>query len=119
MARKNTLLLDLDNWDLVVDSAGNIAVASPPYSLAQDVASACKLFKGEQWYRTEAGVPYFQEILGKMPPQSLVQAQLEKAAMTVPGVASARCIITAFENRGVSAQILFVDESGAANSVNI
>jgi len=56
----DTLLLDLDNWDLTVDAAGNWAVASPPYAIAQDVASAIKTFQlqagpndpvlGECWY---------------------------------------------------------------------
>ena len=40
----NTLLLDLTNWDLLVDASGNIAVASDPYSVAQDVASAVRVF---------------------------------------------------------------------------
>lgn len=32
----STLLLDTLAWDLAVDAAGNIAVATEPYSLAQD-----------------------------------------------------------------------------------
>jgi len=72
MALLNTLLLDQTAWDLVIDSNGNIAMASPPYSLAQDVASAIKLFQGELWYDTSKGIPYFNEILGHMPPLSLL-----------------------------------------------
>jgi len=34
MTRYNTLLLDRSAWDLVLDSSGNIAMASPAYSLA-------------------------------------------------------------------------------------
>ena len=40
-----TLLLRPDTWDLTLDSAGNIAVAENPYALAQDAASAIKLFQ--------------------------------------------------------------------------
>ena len=40
----NTLLLDQTAWDLVLDSAGNIALAAVPYARAQDVASAIKTF---------------------------------------------------------------------------
>ncbi len=29
---QNTLLLDIAAWDLVLDSAGNIALAQPPYA---------------------------------------------------------------------------------------
>lgn len=117
MARLNTLLLDRTQWDLCLDSAGNIAMASPPYSLAQDVASAVRLFLGELWYNTDAGIPYFEDVLGHLPPPSLMRAYIERAALTVPGVVSARCIISAFADRTVTGQIQFIDETGAANGV--
>lgn len=115
--RYNTLLLDRSAWDLVIDSYGNIAMAQPEYSLAQDVASAARLFLGELWYSTKKGVPYFEEILGKLPPASVLTGYIEKAALTVPGVVSARCIIQSFDSRTVSGQIQFIDETGAANGV--
>ena len=118
MTRLNTLLLDRTAWDLCLDSAGNIAMASPPYSLAQDVASAVRLFLGELWYNTAAGIPYFEDVLGHLPPPSLMRAYIERAALTVPGVVSARCIISAFSDRTVTGQIQFIDETGAANNVS-
>lgn len=116
--RYNTLLLDLDNWDLVIDSAGNVAVASPPYSLAQDVASAIRLFLGEQWYASDTGVPYYSEILGKLPSQSLFIKMLEAAALRVPGVSMVRVILSTFSNRIVSGQVQFIDEAGVTNNVS-
>lgn len=118
MTMYKTLLLDRTKWDLVIDSAGNIAVASPPYSLAQDVASAVRLFLRELYYDTTKGVPYFDDILGKLPPLSLLTAKLEAAALTVPGVVSARAIISTFEARNVTGQVQFIDETGAANNVS-
>ncbi len=118
MARLDTLLLDQSAWDLVIDSNGNIAIASPPYSLAQDVASAIKLFLGELWYDTSKGIPYFDEVLGHMPPLSLLTGYIENAALTVPGVVSAKCIITTLDNRAVTGEIRFIDELGAINAVN-
>ena len=117
MTRYNTLLLDQDQWDLVIDSAGNIAMASPPYALAQDVASAVRLFLGELWYDTGKGIPYFEDILGHLPPPSLLTGYIEKAALSVPGVVSAQCIISAFADREVTGQVQFIDETGATNSV--
>ena len=117
MTRFNTLLLDQSAWDLVLDSAGNIAMASPPYALAQDVASAVRLFLGELWFDTSKGIPYFDDVLGHFPPLTLVISYIEQAALTVPGVVSARCIISAYDARNVSGQILFVDETGATNNV--
>jgi hypothetical protein len=118
MTRYNTLLLDRDKWDLVIDTAGNIAMASPPYSLTQDVASAIKLFLGELWYDNTKGIPYFQEILGKLPPVSILVAYLEKAALTVPGVSIARCSINSFQDGKVNGQVQFIDEVGVKNAIN-
>ena len=53
----NTLYLDPQSWDLVLDTAGNIALAKDPYAKAQDVASACRLFAGELYDDTEKGIP--------------------------------------------------------------
>ena len=117
MTRFNTLLLDQTQWDLVIDSAGNIAMATPPYALAQDVASAVRLFLGELWYATTKGIPYFEDVLGHLPPPSLLMGYIEKAALTVPGVVSAQCVISTFEGREVTGQIQFIDETGAANGV--
>lgn len=118
MVQFNTLLLDRTQWDLVVDSFGNIAMTEPSYALAQDVASAARLFLGELYYDTTKGIPYPDEILGHLPPLSLLAAYIENAALTVPGVVSARCIISTFSNRQVVGQVQFIDETGAQNNVN-
>ncbi len=116
---KSTLLLDNTYWDLLTDAAGNIAVAAPPYSLAQDVASAIKLFLGELWYNTANGVPYFSEILGHAPPIGVFQEYMAAAALTVPGVVSATCVISSLDGRTVTGQVIFTDESGTTNTVAI
>jgi len=118
MSRLNTLLLDQSEWDLVLDSSRNIALAAPPYALAQDVASAVRLFLGELWYDTTKGIPYFENVLGQLPPASLLIGYIEAAALTVPGVVSARCIISGIEAREVTGQILFIDEAGVQNNVS-
>ncbi len=118
MAMFNTLLLDGSAWDLVLDSAGNIAMAEPPYALAQDVASAARLFINELWYQPGKGIPYFEDVLGQLPPPSLLTGYIEKAALTVPGVVEAQCIMGAPNAREVEGQIIFIDETGAANGVS-
>jgi hypothetical protein len=107
-----TLLLDTETWDLVLDINGNIAVASEPYSLAQDAASAIKTFQGEVYYNTTLGIPYFSQILGHRPPVSLMKAQFEAAALTVPGVVSAVCYISSITDRDVRGQVQITDASG-------
>jgi hypothetical protein len=108
----NTLLLDLDQWDLLTDASGNIALAVDPYAVAQDVASSCRVFLGEQWFDTSVGVPYFQSILGQRPPLSLVKAQLIAAAERVPGCGSPTVFLSALTNRTLAGQVLFTDTNG-------
>jgi hypothetical protein len=109
----NTLLLDQVTWDVCLDINGNEAVASDPYAIAQDVACAVRAFQGEVWYDTTQGVPYFQEILGQRPPLSLITAQIEKVALTVPGVATAVCVIGTFTDRTITGQIQLTSTDGS------
>lgn len=107
-----TLLLDRTLWDLVIDANGNIAAADEPYRIAQDVASAVKLFAGELYYDTTKGVPYFNNILGQRPSSAYITAQIEQAAATVPGVSSAVCTFNTFDGRQLTGQITITDTAG-------
>lgn len=111
-----TLLLDVVAWDLVLDLNGNIAVASNPYALAQDAASAIRLFLGELWYDTTQGVPYFQGILGQAPNIALMKSQFAKAALTVPGVTAAKVFISGIHGRRVTGQVQITDKTGATTA---
>ena len=115
----STLQLSIDNWDLMLDSSGNIAIVTPPYAVAQDVASAIRTFLGEVFYNTTLGVPYTQQILGQAPPLSVIQAAIEQAAMTVPGVENATAIIDTFEDRVVTGRVEFTDSAGNSQTVGI
>lgn len=101
----NTLLLDRSAWDLCVDAYGNIAVASNPYSLAQDAASAIRLFRGELWYDTTKGVPYFENILGKRASVPFMKAKFITAALSVPETKTARCFLNAIVGRYLTGQV--------------
>jgi hypothetical protein len=116
----STLLLDQTAWDLVLDASGNIALAAPPYAVAQDVASAQRTFLGEVYYDETQGIPYFQDILGQFPPISLVTSLLQNQALTVSGVVDATTTIQSFDsdNQTVSGQTVFTDISGATTTVN-
>lgn len=100
-----TLLLDTQSWDLILDINGNIAIASEPYSLAQDAASAIKTFKGEVFYDTTVGIPYFGSILGKPALLSLLKSLMVAAAESVTDVASAQCVISNVAQRAVTGQV--------------
>lgn len=110
-----TLLLDRTLWDICLDAAGNIAVASEPYAIAQDVASATRLFRGELWYDTSKGVPYFEQILGRAPPLGVLKAKLTEAAKTVPLVDTVKVFISSGDNRVVVGQIQITDTGGTTS----
>jgi hypothetical protein len=112
----DTLYLDPDSWDLVLDASGNIAMASPPYALAQDAASAIRTFIGEAYYNTELGIPYFEQVLGKYPSLEFLKAELVTAALTVPGIIAARVFISGVLNRQVTGQVQITDSSGVVTA---
>jgi hypothetical protein len=114
---QNTLLLDQGAWDLVLDSNNNIALAAAPYSIAQDVASATRTFIGECWYNSLLGIPYWQDILGKLPPLQYISQQMIEQSFTIPNVAEAQVQYQTFNNRSLSGQIQIIDTDGAANNV--
>jgi hypothetical protein len=111
MANFDTMLLDINLWDVTVDSSGNWAIAGPPYSQAQDASSAIRLWLGELYYDTTAGIPY-ESILGQLPNLPLLKSQLVTAAKTVPGVVGAVVFISAVTERGVSGQVQITNSLG-------
>lgn len=102
----DTLLLDRGPWDLCMDALGNIAMASAPYSVVQDVASAARLFLGELYYGpTDQGVPYFTDALGQPIATPVLRQALIDAALSVPLVIGAEVFLTSITDRGISGTI--------------
>ena len=114
----NTLLLDPNAWDLLLDSNNNIAMASNPYSISQDVASAIRLFLGELYYNNKKGLPYFEQILSKSAPEAIMKLQAEIAALTVPEVVQAKCTALFATNRVMSGTVEIIDTTGASQNVS-
>lgn len=111
----NTLMLSTDSWDLTIDAAGNIALASAPYAVAQDVASACQTWRGELWYDTTLGVD-FESILWNAPGASAIQQAFNQQALTVSSVATATTILGASLGN-VTGQIAFTTSTGGTGTV--
>lgn len=82
-------LLLTNNWDITLDSLGNLAIADKNYSIAQDVASAVKLFTNDAYFDTQAGIPHFDITLKRNPSPTVIRARLKEASENVPGVKSA------------------------------
>jgi hypothetical protein len=111
-----TLLLDRSTWDLCLDAQGNIAVATAPYALAQDAASAIMTVLGTCWWDTTVGVNWSQ-FLGATPQLAPLKAALIAAALTVPDVASAQVYFNSITDRIVSGQVQITAESTGQTAV--
>ena len=98
--------------DLCLDSSGNIALASEPYSLAQDAASAIATVLGEAYYDTSLGIPYFAQDLGHNVPLELLRAQMVAQALLVPDVIAAQVFFSSIVNRKLSGQIQVTNNAG-------
>ena len=118
-----TMLLTYPEWDITLDAAGNLALApttvdgrevGDAYAQAQDAASAIRLFQGELWFDTNQGIPYWQQILGKVPAISLMTTYFEQAALMVPGVVQSRAFIATIDNanRRVTGQVQIINDRG-------
>jgi len=115
---QKTLLLDVAEWDLVEDASGNIALATDPYSISQDVASALRTFQGECWYNTYLGVPYWQNILGQLPPMQFVKAKMEQQALTVPNTVRSKVEFTNFSGRNLQGQCTVTDTQNNSSVID-
>lgn len=113
----NTLMLN-SSWDLTVDSYRNIALSTTVYSLAQDAASAIRVFQGEVYYDTTQGIPYWTQILGHSPPVSLMKSYFNAAALTVPEVVSSVSYIASITNREVTGQVQVKNAAGLLAAAN-
>jgi hypothetical protein len=107
----NTLPLNPDSWDLQLDAAGNLNLTTPDASIAQDVASAIRTFMGEAWYDASLGLPYFQAILGRRPPSSLLVAKIQQVAFSVAEVASVTVTALRLIDRQLSGTVLVTSTS--------
>lgn len=112
-----TMLLNPETWDLMITADQNIAAAAEPYALAQDAASAIRLFEGEDYYDTTRGVPYWDQILGRWPTIRVMKENFVNAAKTVPGVTAASCYIESIIDRRPKGQVQITDKAGTTATV--
>ena len=112
-----SLLLDTVQWDWVLAANGDIAVATEPYSLAQDAASAIRCVMGTLWADPTQGVRW-GDILGNAPPLPLIKNYLQQAALTVPGVVSATAYITGATGRRFTGVVQITDTTGTTTSAS-
>lgn len=85
MSENTDLLLDTNSHDL--DTSGyKLHLSSGLDATAQRIKIRLKLFLGEWFLDTAAGVPYYEDILIKNPDLNLVKAALQQQILTTPEV---------------------------------
>ena len=110
-----TLAYNPDNWGIMADSSGNLAIASGHDRIAQDVASAAKMIKGEALYSADRGVSWPQ-ILGQ-PLGRLAEQEIRVAGLNIPGCVSCEPETTSFRNREQRGVIRVTDDIGEQSNV--
>jgi hypothetical protein len=109
----DTLALSLD-WDLVIDSNRNMALARNGQAISQDVASALKTFQGEVFYDETLGIPYYASILAQRYRPGLMNSFFAKEALKVPEVLSSSARVENFDRitRRYSGKVLVTTNAG-------
>jgi len=113
-----TLLLDTEDWDLCLNSAGQIQVAGIEYSIAQNVANAIRLFTKDAWFDPDRGIPHFDVDLSQPVNIPLIRNQMLQKALAVEGVADAEVEIYGVTDRELTGRILLTLTTGAKADVD-
>lgn len=116
-----TMFLDPKTWDSVLDTQGNIAVATEEYQQAQDIACSCRVFLGDDYYNKNDGIPYLESIMGKFGyPISLYQRHLQERSLLVRGVVSVKPMLSLDNNNRVaSGSIEFTNDKNLSGVVGL
>lgn len=99
--------LNLSTWDVQLDEFGNLSLGPEVQSISQDVACAIQTFLGECRYNFNLGMPYFQNILWKLPPGSLVASYIQQQALTIDLVKSCAVPSLQLVNRKLTGLVVF------------
>lgn len=114
-----TMRLDWNTWDLELDRLGNLsAISDETEYCAQSAANYVRLFVNDAYYFADEGIPYFETVLGRKPPKSLVEAYVRRETLAVPLVANCRVLDYAQNDRTASANIEINTRNGSTTHVS-
>ena len=80
------LLLDAETHDIVFDNSGATATTEQKQSVAQLLKIKLLTFLGEWFLNTDNGVPYYQQIFGKVRSKAAVDAIFREKILEEPEV---------------------------------
>lgn len=115
MTEYSTMILDVRDWDILLDSAGNWAVADPPYAPFQDAASSAKVIKGEAYITPSRGVAY-PDFFKNNTPSTIWKSAIEKEMLRTPGVVDASVIFSGLKKGMLIGEATLTLEDGTTSS---
>lgn len=104
-----------EDWQAVLDDAGNLVLKEGRAAIAQNVANECRLFIRDAYLAQDRGIPHFTVDLGDRPTRTVITTYLRDAARRVNGVLQIKNVeLTEFdlENRNIHGEIIFTTEEG-------
>ena len=111
MAQFDTLAIAATG-DFLLDLAGNFVLLEGIEQVAQDSWLAAQNFVGDVYFEQPTGIPYFEEILGGNPPDSLIAHEYIKTISDVAGVDDVSVTNISHENRMIRPTITVFDFEG-------
>lgn len=113
----SSLLLN-DDWDISLDSNGDLRTATDNYAIAQNAACRCRAFTNDMYFNQADGVPHFLVDISQRPNASVVAAAMEKVATGTEGVSKASMSnISLSTSRTLEGEIYLTLDSG--DTVNV
>lgn len=112
-------LLLTEDWDLLDDGAGNIAITEGGYAIAQEVANEIKLEQSEGWYDRSQGTPYFARVLGVNPNWGLIRNLLIQRAENVDNVMRADMDLYIDDQRRLHGNIYLINDKATEEGMNV
>lgn len=88
------------NGDMVFGTPNDFFIDEPA-AVAQAVLTRLKLLRGEVFWDKTLGVPWFQEIMGPMNPQTY-DAEIKSVILGTPGVSALLNYSSSIVNRNLS-----------------
>lgn len=80
------LALTSDSHDIYLDDRGDLAMVAGADCAAQLLGVGLRLFRGEWYLDTEAGIPYYQQVLVNSPKSRVIEALFRQAILSSPEI---------------------------------
>lgn len=87
-----TAKLDQNDWDLTLDSNGDVAMIRKARAVCQNVANECRLFLHDAYFRYDEGINWFTDQISHPIRRILTENNLRQATESVEGVREIKSI---------------------------